>query len=124
MIPNQNIKKLAAYEASLSNHRFRVGAVIYNGNRNSVLGRGFNIGDKTHPRSPHPFRSIHAEFAAFLVAFRQRSDLHRSSIYVHRLLANGKPGLSKPCTWCMGLLNNVGIKEVYWSMEHFSIGGV
>ncbi len=112
--PNETVKKLAAYEASLSDHRFRVGAVIYK--KKAILGRGYNNGNKTHPRSPHPFKSIHAEFSAFLHSFRFRNDVVGASIYVHRLLANGLPGLSTPCPWCAELLRQVGIKDIYWSV--------
>ncbi len=120
--PNYNIKKLAAYEASLSTHRFRVGAVIYSGK--NILGRGFNNANKTHPKSPHPFYSIHAEFSSFIHAIRYRANVSGCSIYVHRLLADGSSGFAKPCFWCAGLLERINIKDIWWSMEQNKISGV
>lgn len=118
MKPNNNIVKVAIEQAKKSAHRFRVGAVIYLPNRHQgILGSGFNNADKTHPKSPHPFRSIHAEFSAFLHAYRLSDDLSDCSVYVHRLLANGEPGLAKPCMWCWELLVKIGVEEdnIYWS---------
>lgn len=114
MTPNKRIINLAEFEAKNSNHRFRVGAVIFRGS--VIIGRGFNNADKTHPKSPHPYKSIHAEFSAFLHAFRLRNDLTDCSIYVHRILRDGSPGLAKPCQWCTELLAKIGVKDVHWSV--------
>ena len=116
-MPTKRIADLAVACAELSNHRFRLGAVIHHGSR--VLGVGFNQADKTHPASPHPFKSIHAEFSAFVNATRNVGidRLKGSSIYVHRLKADGGPGLAKPCRFCEELLNKVGVRNISWSMS-------
>jgi cytidine deaminase len=118
MKPNGYIKRLATYEATHSTHRFRVGSVIY-GTQRTPIGWGYNKADKTHPASWHPFKSIHSEFAAFLVAFRRLGDrdMKHLSIYTHRLMKDGTPGLAKPCPWCKEMLVKVGFKEknIYWS---------
>lgn len=120
MIPNEHIIRLAINEAQHSTHRFRVGSIIY-GTKRVPIGWGYNKADKTHPKSPHPFKSIHSEFAAFLVAFRRRfdEDMSELSIYTHRLLKNGEPGLAAPCPWCRELLLKVGVKasNTHWSVD-------
>lgn len=115
-VPN-NVVEAAITQARLSMHRFRVGAVLYRKGR--IIGSGRNDHIKTHPQSPHPFKTKHAEFSAFLdVDFWNLSDPNVAkdvSLYVHRLKADGSPGLSKPCFWCWGMINQLGIRNVDWS---------
>lgn len=113
---------LAIREAETSTDRFRVGAVVYRGSR--ILGLGFNSMDKTHPKSPHPYHSIHAEFDALLDAvnsqaytsFNWSETLHGADIYVHRLKADGTPGLAKPCVYCYQMLRMAGIRKIGYSI--------
>jgi deoxycytidylate deaminase len=117
MVPTTIVNR-AIKAAKYSTHRFRVGAVVY---RNSQhWSSGYNQASKTHPRSPHPFRSIHAEFDAVLNMVSSNDswwndELSDCSIYVHRLKRNGESGLAKPCQWCQKMLDMVGIKEIYYS---------
>lgn len=91
--------------------------MVFNGNAWSA---GYNRGQKTHPRSPHPYKSIHAEFDAVLGAVAMQGlqfgwDLRGYKIYVHRLKRDGSDGLAKPCVWCQKMLDQVGIKEISYS---------
>lgn len=116
MIPSKIVKTAKTW-ASYSGHRFRVGAVVYRSS--NVFYVGYNKADKTHPRSPHPFRSIHAEFDAVLQAVRflnpWNDSLKGFKVYVHRLKKDGSDGLAKPCEWCQKMLAQVGIKEISYS---------
>lgn len=119
MVPN-NVVEAAKAQAKLSTHRFRIGAVFYTGR--DVLGRGFNDHTKTHPMSPHPFRTKHAEFSAILDTFGSHNGnfyyypvSKHWHLYVHRLKADGSPGLAKPCQWCWGMISQLGISKVDWS---------
>lgn len=123
MVP-VNIVYAAKSMALGSLHRFRVGAVVYKGNK--IIGWGYNKADKTHPKSFHPYKSIHAEFDAVLEAVwklglkldsRLGPFLDDYSIYVHRLKKDGSDGLAKPCQWCQKMLDQVGIKEIYYSND-------
>ena len=111
MRPKKGIVELAIKEAKKSNHDFRLGAVIYKGKK--IINAGFNHTHKTHPISKHPYSTIHAEVDAIIGV--RRHDMNGASIYVHRLLKNNKPGLAKPCRHCESLLNDIGIKKIYWS---------
>ena len=94
--------------------------MVYDGNY--IMGRGYNDAIKTHPKSPHPFHSIHAEFAAILNAVGTNGlesvSNARASIYVHRIKADGSVGIAKPCIWCYKMLDQLPIKDVYWSTEY------
>lgn len=120
--PSKEVINAAVKQAQLSVYRFRVGAVVFVGS--NILGRGVNDAIKTHPKSPHPFHSRHAEFNAILdtaAIFGQRWNKPLTvvskgvSIYVHRLKADGSPGLARPCRWCQGMLDQLGITKIYWS---------
>ena len=117
MKPNRGIVELAIDEARKSPHRFRVGAVVYL--RDHRLGWGHNEHLKTHTKSPHPFKSIHAEFAAILRAVsssgRDVLSDRGVSIYVHRLKLDNSSGIAKPCEWCQKMLDQAGIRNIYWS---------
>lgn len=119
MKPSKSIIECAIENARLSKSKFRTGAVIYY--KNSVEGEGYNIANKTHPKSPHAYKVIDAEFAAIIDAVRHNfssNNLRYYSIYVHRLLRNDTPALAKPCTYCAKLIDWIGIRpeDVYFSI--------
>jgi deoxycytidylate deaminase len=102
----------AAIKAALrSNSRFRLGAVIYKGS--IILGVGSNQMDRTHPRSPHPYLTVHSEFDAVLGVDEEK--LVGASLYVHRLKKDGSTGSAQPCEHCTRMLKAVGIRRVDWS---------
>ena len=111
MIP-ERIKKLAYKAALKSTHRFRLGAVIFD-KKKRVLSFGWNKATKTHPRSSTPYKTIHAELCA--VIGLSREQLRNSNIYVYRIKKNGESGLAKPCSFCHNMLNEVGVKGIYYS---------
>ena len=123
MKPSKSIIQVAKEQASMSLSRFRVGAVVFY--KGTVVGEGYNDSIKTHPKSPHPYKVIDAEFAAVIDAIRslgghgyERFMLKDCGIYVHRLLKDGSAGNSKPCSFCQQMLEWTGIKkeEIYYSV--------
>lgn len=114
MIPSERIVWLARHTASLSGGKYRLGAVIYDGR--NICGSGFNQPNKTHPKSPVPYKTKHAEFDALLSASRGAvRDLRGLSIYVHRILKDGSAGLAKPCRYCQVMLSWAGINDIHYS---------
>lgn len=93
-----------------THHTHKVGCVIVNGSK--VLGSGFNI-IRTHPKSPHPFNTIHAEFHAVLNA----GDVTGATAYVFRETKDGNPAISRPCKACWKYLKECGVEEVIYSFE-------
>lgn len=113
MIPSDKIKFIAEKLAILSVGKYRLGAVIYDGK--TFVGVGNNQPNKTHPKSPSPWFSIHAEFDALLHANRVIKSLRGPSIYVHRIRKDGTPGLAKPCKYCATMLSWAGITDIHYS---------
>lgn len=119
-MPRNSILSLAIRAAERSKDRWRVGAVIYSGSR--ILGIGSNDMTRTHTRSGHPFKTIHAETAALLRAANGnagsfRGFLRGSRIYVHRLRRDGLPGLAAPCQHCQSTLRFAGISRIEYSLD-------
>lgn len=103
---------LARQASAKSDHyKFRMGCVIAKGNK--VLGTGYNI-SRTHPKSPHKFKTIHAEFMA---AINAGYDIEGATVYVFRQLKDGTPSMAKPCEDCWKFLLDCGVKEVVYSFE-------
>lgn len=92
-------------------HSHKMGCVIARGN--DILGVGFNL-TKTHPRSPHKFKSIHAEFMASINA---GYDIKGATVYVFRQHKNGDWAMSRPCPYCWKFLMDMGVKDVVYSFE-------
>lgn len=110
-----NIKffDLARKISKLSNHRYhKIGSVIVRGSR--IVSVGTNH-IKTHPRSPHPFKSLHAEMAAILFA---KQDLRNCDLYVFRETKNGNLAKSFPCIYCQTMIKNSKIKNIYCTVTN------
>ena len=115
MYPSEKIINIAIKQSGLSKHRFRLGAVVYK--RLKVMGFGYNDHIRTHPMSPHPFKTKHAEFSALLNAVGRygANCTSNSSVYVYRMRADGSSGLAEPCKFCYKMLKLAGINEIFWS---------
>jgi deoxycytidylate deaminase len=72
---------------------------------------------KTHPYFADGKRwySIHAEMDSILQSHR---DLKGSEIWVYREI-KGVPAMAKPCKFCMKHLIEVGVKRVYFTINHY-----
>lgn len=102
-----------------SNHRqHQMGAVIVEKNR--VVGVGFNQ-LKTHSRSNHPYKSIHAELSAILNS--RRETFEGCSIYIYRENKYGEKACAKPCIYCTHMLRSLGIREVFYTSNGQYIKG-
>lgn len=102
-------KRLADHS---EHHQHKIGAVIVQGNR--ILGVGFNR-LKTHTKSNHSHRSMHAELSAILNS--KQESFKKASIYVYRENKAGMLAQSKPCSFCQVLLKTVGIQDVFYTTE-------
>lgn len=88
----------------------RLGCVLVKKGR--IIGLGWNL-LKTHPRSPHPYNSIHAEFNALLGA--DPGDLKGSTAYVYRQHKDGSRAIAKPCKYCERALRDSGVYRVVYT---------
>ena len=113
----QKFFKLAEKLAQKSDHPdHKHGAVLIR--KNNVIGIGFNQ-NKTHSKSTHPFRTIHAELSAILNS--QQETFDNCELYVVRKRKNGELANSKPCNSCHKMLSSLGIKKVYFSTDRKGI---
>lgn len=109
---NQKYFDLARKVSKLSTHnRFLLGAVVVDGSK--IISVGANK-LKTHPKSTHPYRSLHAEMAAIIAAHQ---DLSKCSMYVYREIKSGVPAIAKPCIYCQLMIQEAGLKHVYYSTD-------
>jgi cytidine deaminase len=114
---NERIIRVAQGYAVESTYKFRLGSVVFD--RKGILGAGTNTPGKTHPKSKNPYKTRCAEFNAVMSAISRGFDLwdlRRSAIYTHRLKKDGTPGLAAPCSYCAEFLEEIGIKDIRYSL--------
>ena len=119
---NSGIIKKAIKEAEKSKmYPFKVGAVIFKGNR--IISYGYNKkghAGKIHPRYRNKYDSIHAEQSA-IFKVKNWKKLKNSSILVIRLCRNGFLSMAMPCDMCMKLIEHVEIREIYYTNHNSEI---
>ena len=101
----------AAIQAAMTdaqrNSPYQLGAAI--SYRSTVVSTGFNR-RKTHPRSPHQYKWLHAEMDAIIKA--RRNPIDGLTMYVVRIRKDGTYGNSKPCRECVQAIRDAGLKTV------------
>ena len=100
---------------------FKVGAVIFKGNRIISYGNNYR-GQCTriHPKYRNEFGSTHAEISC-ITKINDWNKLKNSSILVIRVRRSGILSMAFPCANCMETIKYVGIKEVYYSNRNGEI---
>jgi len=93
-------------------YQFKIGSVLVKKNR--IISTGFNS-LKTHPRSPHKYKSVHSEFMCVLGI--SAYDLAGATIYVYRETKDGNKAMAKPCKYCDRMLEQCGVKTVYYTVK-------
>jgi deoxycytidylate deaminase len=96
--------------------KYRHFAFLFNKNR--ILTIGYNQ-IKSHPfihkYGYHKDSGIHAELSTIIRA--REKDYSTYNMAVLRIDRNNRLNQSCPCRYCMGVLVNVGIKEIYHTTE-------
>jgi deoxycytidylate deaminase len=108
LVPDKIIRT-AVINAKKSQFRYRLGAVIFQGNK--IISTGFNK-SKSHPitKDHKEFGSIHAEIDAIL----QAPITKEKDLFVVRLLACNTFAISKPCQMCESIIQEHEIRNVYY----------
>ena len=57
---------------------------------------------------------VHAEVHAISKVRNKNINWKWSELYVYREYKNGRPALSKPCEACQRLINDLGIKTIFY----------
>lgn len=94
-------------------------------NRNKIIAYGFNDGFRSHPiaaRYGHRFNGIHAELAVILNFPYSIRELSQYTLVNLRLKVDLSLGLARPCKFCVEMLSDFGIGQVYYSnnLNHLS----
>ena len=115
------VLKRAVIICTLSKHpNHKIGAVIFH--RKGIISTGFNYPERSLKRFTRFFMvhptSVHAEVAAII---NSRQNIKGRSIFVLRLNKKGEMRLAKPCNYCMGYINFVGLKSIYFSTNNQTI---
>jgi deoxycytidylate deaminase len=107
---------VARYLATKSSARNTHGAIVVKGGR--VVGTGYNR-NRNHPLNVSPEHiktdcSIHAERSAIKDA---GYDVKNAVIYIARVNRHGEDRDSKPCSRCLELIEESGIKRVVYTTQ-------
>lgn len=87
----------------------RLGAVVASGRH--IISVGWNKA-KTHPKSTHEWKHIHAEMDVIMKAGEKCEG---ADLYVARIGNDGLLRNAKPCPACMSLILASGIKRVFFT---------
>ncbi|MFJ4866900.1 hypothetical protein [Streptomyces sp. NPDC088748] len=105
----------AIKEAAESQCRYRVGAVLANGNR--IISAAAN----SRRNSPTvDFR--HATFHAEEAALRRVRQAAGSVAYIARVGADGRPMMARPCSRCRRALYKAGIYKAFYTLNEEHVG--
>lgn len=76
-----------------------------------VVSVGFNS-RKTHPKSPHPWHTLHAEADAIIGV--PEDVLRGATLIVARtgFVGRNRSLLAKPCVYCHSMIERAGIRRV------------
>lgn len=103
----------AIFQAKLSTHQHRIGAVIFKGKRIIASAHNAVRANKVPHRWKNFYESSHAEAKCIIDA---RRTLKGYSILVIRLGRNDDNlVLAKPCEFCQGFIDHVQLKDVFYS---------
>ena len=110
--------------SDMSDHKFQIGAVLVKGHK--IISSGCNSSDRTDPIQAKldsekygvecPGR-IHAETDCLLPFIKKRKNLNGAVLYVYREHKDGTLAMSRPCSSCMQLIRQCGIRDIVYYVE-------
>lgn len=107
--------RLAKNISKYSDYKIRVGAVICDKSRPISVGYNKN---KFHPKySTELKRTIHAEAAAIISS--GKDIMKGATVFVYRENKKGRPALARPCINCMKLLQEFGVKKIFYTTNEY-----
>jgi pyrimidine deaminase RibD-like protein len=107
------INKLKITRTLSCHHQHNLSAIILR--KGKILSAAAN-NLKTDPKSPHFFKSTHAEFAA-CKKIKNKELLNGATILIYRENADGKQALARPCESCLNYLEKMKIKYMIYSTK-------
>jgi len=97
-----------------------LGAILMHGS--NVISIGQNYTRKTHTKSPHPFKTIHAEVDCLLG--NTMPEMAGAALFVARVGFTNRCQilLAKPCIWCQSYIIRTGVRWVYYTINETNVG--
>lgn len=103
-------------------HRVKIGCVaVYshrvissgaNSTKTNPLQKKYNI----HRYSADSGHTLHAEMECLLPLLNRKDiDFSKVYLYIYREHKDGTLALARPCPACMALINELGIKKIYYT---------
>lgn len=128
-MPNSDLSKkeiryfnIAKEKALLSDHRCKIGAVvvykhkIISWGRNSAINTDIIQAQLDSIKYNCPCEGkLHAESDALIYFIKKGISLKGAEIYVYRKLANGNSAMARPCSSCMKLIRQCGIRKIHYT---------
>lgn len=114
--------KVAANVATLSNFKYKLGAVLCK--QHKIISSGCNSDTVTDPiqsrldterHGCYCPGKLHAETSTLLPFIKKRIDISGSELYIARVTKAGSYGMARPCPSCMKLIKQCGIKKIYYT---------
>ena len=108
----------------MSDHRCLVGCVLVMGHK--IIGSGYNSNTKCHrvqaeiDQKRHGVvcaGKVHAEVDTLIPFLKRRVDLSNATLYIYRSKRDGTYGLARPCSGCMEIIKQCGIKKIAYSTD-------
>lgn len=110
--------KQAVEEAQKSEHKQKIGAIIFD--KSKIISKGYNHPQRSIRHLKKKFQkwsgTVHAEVDAIIKA---KTDLKNLSLLVVRINKNNQLRMAKPCQHCMMYIEYVGIKKIYYSIDEY-----
>jgi cytidine deaminase len=104
--------KIAQKESANSEYCYKIGSVFIT--RSGEVFKGHNK-IKTHTRSNHSYRNIHAELDVLLkVGIHNKNKIDGGTMVLYRETTLGI-ACAKPCRFCEKILNEFNINNVYYT---------
>lgn len=117
--------KAAKNISTLSDHPIqKLGCVVVDKHR--IISSGHNSHSKCHAIQAKLDKEtfnmecrgcLHAESSALIPLIKQGYVFNKASIFVYREHANGMRGMARPCSRCMKIIKECGIKNIYYTTE-------
>lgn len=115
---------IAKSVSDLSDHKYKLGAIVIYKHR--IISSGYNSSTNTDALQAkldmHKYHcdcagKLHAESDALLYFIKRRINLSGAEIYVYRQKANGALGMARPCSSCLKLIKQCGIKKIHYTTD-------
>lgn len=112
------LQRAESFAVGSNYERWPVGAVVVRGGR--MLAGASNDLRNSASMDGVPFEecSVHAEVAAL----KRVKNAQGSTVYVARVLKNGRRGLARPCKRCQRQLKAAGVRQAIWTIDDHSYG--